>query len=128
MERKIRFCKIHGETEFAKHKNGNAKPSFKCCKCSAEATKRVVDAKKERAYLEFGSSCVLCGYSKCKRALEWHHLDPSTKEVNPTKVFSRKWERIVEELSKCVLLCANCHREVHDGISHVPEKHFKVAA
>jgi hypothetical protein len=106
-------CKRHGLIKAAKHKNGNAAPAFRCMLCSAEATKRVVQAKRDRVYKEYGDKCSICGYNNCREALEWHHLDPSTKEVEPSKVFSRSYERIIEELSKCILVCANCHREIH---------------
>jgi ferredoxin-like protein FixX len=61
------------------------------------------------------SGCVLCGYSRCDKALEYHHLDPSVKEslVSAT----RSIKRMKEEAGKCVLLCANCHREVHSGVT-----------
>lgn len=109
-------CHIHGLVTFIKHKNGNSKMQFRCMKCSADAVQRNVNAKRERAYKEFGDCCVVCGYNKCRNALEWHHLDPASKELNPSKVFSRSWEKIVAEINKCVLLCSNCHREVHCGI------------
>jgi hypothetical protein len=35
--------------------------------------------------------------------------------------FPKAWAKIVEELRKCVLLCANCHGEVHDGLVQVPK-------
>lgn len=61
-----------------------------------------------------GGKCSSCGYSKCSKALEFHHLDPSVKDSNFKT--SRGWavERLLKELETCVLLCANCHREVHD--------------
>lgn len=66
---------------------------------------------------ESGNKCSKCGYDKCLAALEFHHLDPSQKEggvIGTTA--SLKKQR--EEVSKCVLLCANCHREAHhyDGV------------
>ena len=50
-------------------------------------------------------------------AFEFHHLDAGTKEfaISADGV-PRRWELIVAELEKCVLLCANCHREVHAGV------------
>ncbi len=59
---------------------------------------------------------MLCGYNKCKSALEYHHLDPSKKEFQLSKARSRSIDKIKQEIKKCVLLCANCHREVHAGI------------
>jgi len=109
-------CNLHGETPHSKHDNGNASSKYRCNKCQAERVKKVVEQKRQQAYEHYGSSCVICGYNKCSHALEWHHLEPSAKEITPAKVFSRSWKRIKEELDKCVLLCANCHREVHAGL------------
>ena len=67
-----------------------------------------------------GGKCVLCGYRRCIRALEFHHLDPSQKTFAlGQKGLTRSWARIQVELEKTVLLCANCHREVEDGLTHV---------
>lgn len=52
-----------------------------------------------------------CGYSKCIEALEFHHLDPTEKEFEISD--RRSWEALTAELDKCILLCANCHREYH---------------
>jgi predicted HNH restriction endonuclease len=49
-------------------------------------------------------------------ALEFHHKDPSLKEFGPSgRILKRlSWEKITKEIDKCILLCANCHRELHD--------------
>lgn len=66
-----------------------------------------------------GGQCNKCGYSKCIKALEFHHIDPNEKDFNLTKVRILSWdnqkERIIKELDKCILVCANCHREIHDN-------------
>ena len=59
----------------------------------------------------------MCGYDRCVEALEFHHLDSSRKDFGISgQGYTRSWRRIREELDKCVLLCANCHREVHAGL------------
>lgn len=63
----------------------------------------------------------MCGYKKCTRALVFHHLDPKKKEFGLSeRGLTRSWEKIKLEIDKCVLLCANCHMEIHDGISQLP--------
>ncbi len=69
---------------------------------------------KQRAVDLFGGCCTKCGYSKCMKALHFHHIDPSTKKYKPSALFKKSWDFIVEELDKCVLLCANCHAEEHN--------------
>jgi hypothetical protein len=62
--------------------------------------------------------CQRCGYDRCLAALDWHHVDPSTKAE---KDLRRKPRDVVDaELAKCVLICSNCHKEAHAGL-WVPE-------
>ena len=61
-----------------------------------------------------GGRCEKCGYNRCVDALEFHHLDSSGKDFSiSAKGYTRSWSKVREELDKCILLCANCHREVH---------------
>ena len=59
--------------------------------------------------------CQRCGYSKCFAALDFHHLDPKEKEYQIGDFFRSRRNKsiVINELNKCVLLCANCHREEH---------------
>ncbi len=58
--------------------------------------------------------CQSCGYSRCIDALEFHHNDSSKKDFSISeKGYTRSWDKVKEELDKCTLLCANCHRELH---------------
>lgn len=62
-----------------------------------------------------GGCCVRCGYSKCLTALDFHHINPDEKEFNISRIIRIKDQSIVyKELGKCVILCANCHREEHE--------------
>ena len=61
-----------------------------------------------------GGKCERCGYNRCIEALEFHHINPSRKDFNVSqRGYTRSWERVVKELEKCIMLCANCHRELH---------------
>lgn len=114
MEEK-RICKRHGLQIYRK-----SGPSFRCSQCLSEAVKRRRHKIKDMALEYKGSSCQSCGYDRCKRALEFHHIDEDLKEFGiGFKGETRSWERTKAELDKCVLLCANCHREVHDGLLDV---------
>lgn len=70
---------------------------------------------RERAVQHLGGKCQICGYNKCSAAFDFHHVDPLGKDFNISAGLT-SWERILPELEKCVLLCSNCHREVHDGL------------
>lgn len=60
-----------------------------------------------------GGKCIVCGYSRCNAALDFHHRNPAEKDK-----FRDNWsfEHNKPELDKCVLVCARCHREIHAGL------------
>lgn len=71
-------------------------------------------AKKKRLVELCGGKCCNCGYDKHTGALDFHHIDESLKLFSiRSNHLSRPAEDIAEEVNKCALLCANCHREVH---------------
>jgi len=73
---------------------------------------------KERAVALLGGVCIICGYDKHPGVLDFHHVDATTKSFGISAGgFSRSWAVIETELQKCVLVCANCHREVELGIT-----------
>lgn len=76
---------------------------------------------KQRALALFNNKCSLCGYDRCTAALEFHHLDPNKKDFSISDAYAnpKKWSIIVDELKKCILVCANCHREIHQGLVSV---------
>lgn len=61
-----------------------------------------------------GGQCRICGYKKCYKALDTHHIDPKNKNFTMSKMQGLKKETIIEEARKTILLCANCHREVEN--------------
>jgi len=93
----------------------------------SEAVKRWRTNSKIRIVKAMGGKCVICGYDKCTDALDLHHLDPSKKEISfgGIRANPRAWSRIVKELRKCVVLCSNHHREIHNGIITMPEFYQK---
>lgn len=70
---------------------------------------------KLRAIEYLGGRCQICGYGKSTRALVFHHKNPSEKDFSISRV-SKSWSTIQAELDKCILLCANCHAEAHEGL------------
>jgi hypothetical protein len=69
---------------------------------------------RDRAVAHLGGRCLICGYDKCSSAFDFHHMDPMEKDFTISARMT-SWVRILPELTKCVLLCCRCHREVHDG-------------
>ena len=63
-----------------------------------------------------GGKCTRCGYNRSPAAMAFHHTDPAAKEIRVTETFNRSWDAVKKELAKCILLCANCHAEVHEEL------------
>lgn len=106
-------CKIHGLTEA--HSNGKRNHP-RCAKCSVARQIEFTRQRKLDAIAYLGGQCFNCGYSKCPAALEFHHKVPEEKDFTISGTKYRRWEAIKTELDKCVLVCANCHREIHAGM------------
>lgn len=63
-----------------------------------------------------GGKCEWCGYGRNYAALELHHVRPEEKEfsLDLRALSNRKWESVLREMEKCILLCSNCHAELHN--------------
>ena len=72
----------------------------------------------------YGNKCQICGYNKCSSALEFHHLNPEEKEGIVSNSYGTIKESL-KEAKKCILICANCHREVHEKLIEIPEALWK---
>lgn len=62
-----------------------------------------------------GGKCIKCGYDKCVNSLEFHHIDPTKKDFT---ISGKSWsiERLKKEADKCILVCSNCHKEIHEKL------------
>ncbi len=85
----------------------------------AQAIKLAVTKRRRRvrelAVEYLGGKCKYCGYAKCINALDVHHLGNKSFGIS-AKGYTRSWKAIEQELDKCILVCANCHRELHAGL------------
>lgn len=70
-----------------------------------------------------GCKCALCGYDRAISALEFHHINEEEKSYQLSSGNCHKIEEDITELRKCILVCANCHREIHSGV-HSKEELF----
>jgi len=66
-----------------------------------------------------GDKCAICGYDKSPRALGFHHIVPNEKSFAISSKNTHSFESSAEESKKCILVCANCHAEIHDGLISV---------
>jgi transposase len=107
-------CLRHGDVEHVL----DGRSYFRCRLCRQEAVVRRRRRAKAILISEAGGSCRLCGYDRCAAALEFHHLDPATKEFGVAQQgMARSIARLRAEARKCILLCSNCHAEVESGVS-----------
>jgi 5-methylcytosine-specific restriction endonuclease McrA len=114
----IKECKHHGSTEFILEGRG----SYRCKKCRSKAVlerRRVV---KKKLVNSFGNKCLICNYSKCIQALEFHHLNPKEKKFAlANDGISRSYKKSLEEAKKCIMVCANCHREIESNLVDISD-------
>lgn len=73
---------------------------------------------KQKAIEKLGGKCCVCGYNRCIAALDFHHKDPLLKDSTIKDMLHYGWKRVEKELEKCILVCANCHRELHWRETH----------
>jgi len=100
-------------------KRTNLEPKYRRNLTKNERDPRTTYRKnKLRALQILGNKCSVCDYSRCTSALEFHHENPSEKEFNIAQLLGIRmsFKKISTELSKCVLLCSNCHREIHSKL------------
>jgi hypothetical protein len=121
-------CKKEKELdEFNNHKSTKNQKSAWCKSCILERskeyyvknkTKQLVKYQKERQTLIFDlkkdKKCEKCGETN-PIMLDFHHIDPTNKTSEISDLVKRRKERkeIEEEIKKCIVLCANHHREFH---------------
>lgn len=82
-----------------------------------------LNRKEKLAYLRNVKSkgCIICGYNKCLDALVFHHINPAIKyRPNYKKDYINlqcmAWRKMLIEIDKCIIVCANCHAEIHAGL------------
>lgn len=128
--KELKICPIHGETEHVFYEKSSWNGQWKCLKCQTEESIIKKQKKKLQCVQYKGGKCEICGYDKNYSALEFHHLNPQEKDFTISKKYST-WESTKEELDKCILICSNCHREIHnpnstlDILNTFIEKHNK---
>lgn len=110
----MKVCKKHGLTSHALDVRGY----HRCRPCRVEHVDRRRKLVKQKAVDYLGEKCQRCGYDRYIGALEFHHRDPNEKDFQIAASLS--WDKIVKELNKCDLLCANCHREIHQELRNIP--------
>jgi predicted transcriptional regulator len=105
-----RICRRCGETDESKLRSGCR---YICKICDSKRTVERHRLYKKKAVAYKGGKCSKCGYCKCLGALDFHHTDPKQKDPDWKNMKHRSFESVIHELDKCVLVCKNCHAEIH---------------
>lgn len=97
------------------YSRGNGKLRSECKQCHRDYVKGKYNERKEMVSdIKASQGCAKCGESR-EYMLDFHHKDPSIKDGTIARITSNnnKMETIQQEIDKCIVLCANCHREFH---------------
>jgi transposase len=96
-----------------------------CRKCNDRISLEKQTERKRKCVEYKGGKCVICGYNRYLGSLDFHHLDPAKKDYNISNLRTYSMEKLYKELDKCILVCKNCHCEIHGkvGPSDVSRTH-----
>jgi hypothetical protein len=106
----------------SRHSDGN----YTTRRCSKANSQNVMTAARNRRdsnrvfidNYKVERGCQRCGYNASPIGLDFHHRNPAEKDFNITKVSKYSRERLLQEIEKCDVLCAICHRLVHDELCY----------
>lgn len=84
-----------------------------CAKCHSAYTTKRNQQNREFMREKLGNVCSRCGFDGPTCCYDVHHPDPSRKDPDFLRIRNWSRERIIKEVSKCQLLCRNCHAIVH---------------
>ena len=101
-----------------------------CYECSGESTRKSNETRKhqktilrrsmkKQAIKLLGGKCSICGYDKCIDALEFHHENPEEKDFKLGSGNTMAWKEYKSEAEKCILVCSNCHKEIHSKLGYI---------
>ena len=80
----------------------------------ANRQKRAENNRKLLKEIKENSPCSCCGEYYPAPCMDHHHLDASAKEKQVSKMIeANSWNKIEQEIEKCILVCSNCHRKIH---------------
>jgi predicted transcriptional regulator len=125
-KRDSKICSKCGEkkliSEFYIRKSRKDEITSWCKECNGRGVVERMRSTKSELVISKGGCCQLCSFSEYFGALEFHHIDPKTKDDGVSKLIRGKiTQKIIDEINKCVLVCSNCHKMIHAGIRECPK-------
>ena len=119
-------CKSDCPIDQFYNRRGKKNSSVYCKKCTTDQVVERTKKLKQKMVEYKGGCCEICGYDKYIGALDFHHINPKEKDFSIAKVRQYNFDEVIkEELDKCMLVCSNCHREIHGGLEVVHPSGFK---
>lgn len=112
------ICQICHRKYSKKHYNKNKQQyiqkSVKRNKILIQQNKQLINQ------IKIESGCKICG-ENCLACLDFHHLNEKDKLLNIAWSLKYSQKTLLKEISKCIVLCSNCHRKLHAGLIQVAE-------
>lgn len=102
---------------FGTRTDRKGKPRTYCMSCETDSTLTNEHKLKDTAIAYLGGKCEVCDVIGDRRIYDFHHTRPEHKDFNISSAKSLTFNKIINELDKCVLVCANCHQEIHIEIA-----------
>ena len=117
MDKLIKNCKHHGDTIFKKAKRARGE-NYECLACNTKRTTSWRSNRKQYLVDLFGGRCQCCDCEKPIQVYDFHHLHPELKRFGINNAIKNgvSLDKILEELRNCIMVCANCHREIEAGL------------
>ena len=103
-------------TEFNWRNKNKGTYRSQCKQCHSNYMKQVYKTKRQTVEnIKCELSCAKCGYNQYSVALDFHHLNPKEKDQTVARMTANnyKLDKTLNEITKCICLCANCHRVFH---------------
>lgn len=96
----------------AKNKEWYSRNKAHKLRYSATSKKKKADLYWKRIQPVYDAGCQQCG-EKDIATLEFHHVEKKQFDICVMIHCGHSWQKVLEELKKCVCVCANCHRKAH---------------
>lgn len=101
----VKYCSVSCKSKGHYQKKTNSNTTY--------SQFRRYDLRKKELIYSMGGGCSVCGYNKNYAALDFHHLRDKSFNLDARRIGNSSFEALKAEAAKCILLCANCHREEH---------------
>lgn len=108
------YCKDCNKSNVKNHYTNNKSKYIDKSKKYKKKIWKIVDD------IKSSSGCKICGYNRCTASLDFHHKESNSKDGSVGRLIGDgNLSKVLEEISKCVIVCKNCHYEIHSGLTKI---------